>query len=80
MERYAQFLNTNDIGVGALEYSEDANGDRFVYDVNTNTNYNSGAEADFGNHRQGMFEIAKFLGRELEQVKTSVTQRSLVEV
>lgn len=67
LEKYAQFLKANNIGVGALEYSEDEAGNRFVYDVNTNTNYNSGAEAAFGNHRQGMFEIAKFLDAELEQ-------------
>ncbi len=53
-----------------MEYSQDAAGQRFVYDVNTNTNYNSGAEADFGNHKRGMFEIAKFLGRELEKVES----------
>ena len=67
LTKYAQFLNANDIGVGALEYSQDAAGNRFVYDVNTNTNYNSGAEAAFGNQIQGMFEIAAFLGRELEK-------------
>ncbi len=68
LEKYAHFLKDNNIGVGALEYSEDAEGKRFVYDVNTNTNYNSGAEAESGGHRQGMFEIAKFLGKELEKV------------
>ncbi|MCR9288797.1 MAG: alpha-L-glutamate ligase [Bacteroidetes bacterium] len=70
LSKYAQFLKANDIGVGALEYVEDEHGNRFVYDVNTNTNYNSGAESDFGNEKQGMFEIAKFLGEELgQQVK-----------
>ena len=69
LKKYERFLKENNIGVGALEYSKDAEGNRFVYDVNTNTNYNSGAEADFGNHRQGMFEIAKFLGKELEKTK-----------
>lgn len=69
LEKYAQFLKANDIGIGALEYVEDENGNRLVYDVNTNTNYNSGAEAAFGNHKRGMFEIAKYLGEELEQLK-----------
>ncbi len=80
LERYAQFLKANDIGVGALEYSEDTDGNRFVYDVNTNTNYNSGAEADFGNHRQGMFEIAKFLGQELEKVTVGQKVEELVVI
>lgn len=66
--KYADFLKENNIGVGALEYSQDADGNRFVYDVNTNTNYNSGAEKDFGNHKQGMFEIADFLGKELQKL------------
>ncbi|MFT4970985.1 MAG: putative ATP-grasp superfamily ATP-dependent carboligase [Paraglaciecola sp.] len=66
LEKYAQFLTANHIGIGALEYAEDEAGNRFVYDVNTNTNYNSGAETVFGNHRQGMLEIARFLGGELK--------------
>ncbi len=77
LEKYAAFLKENNIGVGALEYSEDAQGNRFVYDVNTNTNYNSGAESDFGNHRQGMFEIANFLGKELEKISVKVGQRAV---
>ena len=76
--KYAQFLEANNIGVGALEYAQDAAGNRFVYDVNTNTNYNSGAEAAFGNRTQGMFEIAAFLGRELTQeVAVDVEERVL---
>ena len=66
LDKYAQFLKSNDIGVGALEYAEDKNGRRIVYDINTNTNYNSGAEATFGNQKQGMFEIAKYLGELLK--------------
>ena len=65
LSKYAQFLKANDIGIGALEYAEDEHGNRWVYDVNTNTNYNSNAEAAFGNKKQGMFEIAKFLGTQL---------------
>jgi len=65
LDKYAGFLQANDIGVGALEYVKNKNGRRMVYDVNTNTNYNSGAEAAFGNQKRGMFEIAKYLGEEL---------------
>ncbi len=73
LERYASFLNANDIGVGALEYVEDKNGDKWVYDVNTNTNYNSNAEQNSILKKGGMFEIAQFLGREL----ASITQQRL---
>ena len=66
LEKYAVFLKANDIGVGALEYVEDINGSKWVYDVNTNTNYNSGAEQKSKSSTEGMFEIAKFLGRELK--------------
>ncbi|MFT5265761.1 MAG: hypothetical protein ACI8YQ_004517 [Polaribacter sp.] len=68
LEKYKQFLKANDIGVGALEYAQDEAGVRWVYDVNTNTNYNSKAEELFGNEAQGMFEIASFLGRQLEEL------------
>ena len=68
--KYSRFLKANDIGIGAIEYVQNEAGERIVYDVNTNTNYNSGAEAKFGDKINGMFEIAKFLGRELrKQIK-----------
>ena len=69
LDKYAQFLKANDIGVGAIEYAENQNGQRLVYDINTNTNYNSVAEATFGNQKQGMYEIAKFLGEELNKLQ-----------
>jgi len=65
LSKYTRFLKANDIGIGAMEYIQNNNGQRIVYDVNTNTNYNSGAEATFGNQVHGMFEIAKYLGEEL---------------
>lgn len=68
LEKYASFLDANDIGVGAIEYVEDVNGVKWVYDVNTNTNYNSKAEQDSYFKKEGMFEIAKFLGHELESI------------
>jgi len=66
--KYASFLQSNHIGIGALEYVEDENGQKWVYDVNTNTNYNSGAEQKSNLGKAGMFEIAKFLGRELDKL------------
>jgi len=68
LKKYATFLKSNNIGVGALEYVEDENGKKWVYDVNTNTNYNSGAEQKSRLQKKGMFEIAKFLGHELNRM------------
>lgn len=62
--KYAQFLAANGIEVGALEYAENEAGERVVYDVNINTNYNSAAEQAYGDV-SGMGRIAKFLGQEL---------------
>jgi len=42
---YEEFLRHNDIGIAGIEIIFDANGDYWTYDVNTNTNYNSQAEA-----------------------------------
>lgn len=43
----------------------DKDGEIFTYDVNTNTNYNSDAEAIAG--VSGMGAIAKYLGGELHR-------------
>ena len=76
LEKYAAFLKANNIGVGALEYVEDENGNKWVYDVNTNTNYNSGAEQESNLGREGMFEIAKFLGAEWQKLKDQNLKRA----
>ncbi len=76
LQKYAEFLRANDIAVGALEYVEDVNGDKWVYDVNTNTNYNSGAERKSKNTNEGMFEIAKFLGSELNRITKQDLKRA----
>jgi hypothetical protein len=69
IDKYKEFLAKNDIGVGAVEYAEDATGTKYVYDVNTNTNYNAAAESVSDINRQGMYEIAKHLGQQLSQIK-----------
>lgn len=53
------FLARNDIGVAGIEFIEDASGRSFTYDINTNTNYNTDAEAKDG--RRGMQAIALYL-------------------
>jgi glutathione synthase/RimK-type ligase-like ATP-grasp enzyme len=55
------FLAGNDIKIAGIEFIEDASGRSFTYDVNTNTNYNSEAEAKDG--RKGMRAIAEYLGK-----------------
>ncbi len=76
LEKYATFLKANNIGVGALEYVEDGHGNKWVYDVNTNTNYNSRAENKSKDQKQGMIEIAKFLGSELGELSKKDLKRA----
>ena len=59
--RYERFLRENGIGVAGIEFVIRPTGERVVYDVNTNTNYNSDAEAAAG--KSGMRAIADHLGR-----------------
>ena len=59
------FFRDNDAEIAAAEYVENERGERFVHDVNMNTNYNQQAERDAGNGRRGMHRIAEFLGQEL---------------
>lgn len=44
IERYAQFIAENGIGISGIEFITDTSGEIYTYDVNTNTNYNSEAE------------------------------------
>ncbi|TWT24779.1 RimK family alpha-L-glutamate ligase [Planomicrobium sp. CPCC 101110] len=68
--KYEEFLRQNNITVAGIEFIRNSAGEIFTYDVNTNTNYNSDAEAAAG--KFGMLELAKFLGKELESVKVTV--------
>lgn len=54
------FLANNQIAVAGIEIIRDREGNVYAYDVNTNTNYNSYAEAKAGTY--GMLELATFLG------------------
>lgn len=64
---YKQFLKANKIDVAGIEFVVDENGEVYTYDVNTNTNYNSDAEAL--EQKFGMLELAKVLGQELEKLE-----------
>lgn len=66
LEKYEQVLAANNIQIAGIEFIRNNSGEIFTYDINTNTNYNSDAEAAAGQF--GMLEIAKFLGKELERL------------
>ncbi|CAN5338935.1 hypothetical protein BH23BAC3_BH23BAC3_03080 [soil metagenome] len=66
ISRLENFFAANDIEVGAAEFVENENGERFVYDININTNYNRQAEINAGDKKKAMLEVARFLGEELE--------------
>jgi len=65
LEQYRAFLQAHAIEVAALEFIEDRAGNRYTYDVNTNTNYNARAEALAG--LSGMDRLAEFLAGELDR-------------
>lgn len=56
-----------DIDVAGIEFVEDADGNRYVYDINTTTNYNSGVEAR--HDLSGMRAQARLVRRELERLR-----------
>jgi hypothetical protein len=63
IESYERLLRDNDVHIAGIEFIVDAAGDKYTYDINTNTNYNPSAESAAG--RSGMDAIASYLGREL---------------
>lgn len=65
VERYRKFIADNGIGIAGIEFITDRAGEIYTYDVNTNTNYNSDAEAVAGIY--GMRAIASYLGGELQR-------------
>jgi hypothetical protein len=66
IQKYEEVLSANHIQIAGIEFIRNQAGDIFTYDINTNTNYNSDAEAAAGKY--GMLELAKFLGAELRKV------------
>ena len=55
------FLRASQIDVAGIEFIENADGELFVYDVNTNTNYNQAAEQRAQVERTGMGALADYL-------------------
>jgi hypothetical protein len=70
LQRYKDFLDASGIKIGAIEYVRDASGKTLVYDVNTNTNYNSGAENKTKNKYSGMYRVAEYLKAELDSLES----------
>lgn len=69
----ARCLAENRIEVAGIEMIFDRDGKAWVYDINTNTNYNPDAEAAAGvagTEKSGMGALAAFLGRELDRIQT----------
>ncbi|MEM9325917.1 MAG: ATP-grasp domain-containing protein [Bacteroidota bacterium] len=52
------------IDIAGFEYVEDLKGRRFLYDINTNTNYNTDAETR-AQVKPGLVRVSEFLGQEL---------------
>ncbi|MGG4547060.1 alpha-L-glutamate ligase [Rossellomorea marisflavi] len=65
IDAYKAFLKENEIAIAGIEFIRDREGNLYTYDVNTNTNYNRDAEEKEGVF--GMLELARYLGRELQQ-------------
>ena len=65
-EKLERFLAENKIAVAGIEFIEDAEGNLYTYDVNTNTNYNKDAETKADKY--AMLELAKLLDSELQQI------------
>ncbi len=65
IDAYEAFLQENDIQVAGIEAIQDADGNSYAYDVNTNTNYNSDAEKVAGQF--AMLELAKYLAARLQE-------------
>ncbi|MGH6612010.1 MAG: hypothetical protein ACRECQ_17345, partial [Burkholderiaceae bacterium] len=71
--RYERFLRNNGIGIAGIEFVVRPDGERVVYDVNTNTNYN--ADAEQAAFTSGMGAIADHLGRLLGDVHRELSER-----
>jgi len=66
LPRWQAFLGANEVEVVGVEFIVDEADRPYTYDINTNTNYNSDAEARDGRH--GMATVASYLGALLEKM------------
>jgi hypothetical protein len=63
VDAYGGFMKSEGLDVAAFEFIVDESGRAYTYDINTNTNYNPGAETRAG--ISGMNTLARHLGVEL---------------
>lgn len=59
--QYLKLCEAEGIELAGIEFVEDANGERYTYDINATTNYNSGVGEAAG--IDGMREVARYLRR-----------------
>ena len=64
VQAYLRFCATHELDIAGLEYVTDADGVRWTYDVNANTNYNGTVEAAHG--LSGMDAVAALCQRLLD--------------
>ncbi|EAY30924.1 ATP-grasp domain-containing protein [Microscilla marina] len=70
LARFEQFLQTNQVEVASIEYLQAADGEIYVYDINTNTNYNWRAEQkSTSGALKGTRKLAEFLFDEWSEIK-----------
>ncbi|MCL1935077.1 MAG: hypothetical protein FWF57_01665 [Defluviitaleaceae bacterium] len=78
IKKYEEFLKNTKIDVAGIEFIIGEFGDLYTYDVNTNTNYNSDAEAKESIF--AMLELAKYLGKELENLNATDMQLEIKNI
>jgi glutathione synthase/RimK-type ligase-like ATP-grasp enzyme len=61
LDKLQTFMRQSGVDVAGIEVIEDAQGELYVYDVNTNTNYNAEAEKAGGVEQTGMGAVADYL-------------------
>ena len=68
-----QVMRENDIHIAGFEFIVDKAGKAYVYDINTNTNYNSAAERRAG--VSAMDRLAEYLGDVYWELSPSETAK-----
>ena len=67
VKKLVSFTEAYNLDVAGIEWVEDSNGDRFVYDINGTSNYNPDVEAEHGLH--GMDAIAEMAAQGIAELQ-----------
>jgi glutathione synthase/RimK-type ligase-like ATP-grasp enzyme len=67
--RIERVLEASGVEVAGVEFIREPDGGLFVYDINSNTNYNNAAERAAGVPEIAPARLARFLGEELKRVQ-----------